>query len=649
MTNEREVFKSEEAGNAEVENEISTEVEDKKLKLLFDPNTIEHLGISLYSKLPSVLSELISNSWDADAESVSINFISNENDKEIVYCDDGNGMTFDELKNKYLVIGRNRRKKEDVQESEFKKRLVIGKKGLGKLSVFGVCNIVKVCSIRDGLKNEFHMDLDLIKKCTNGNYEAEIISFNKTTDENSGTTITLKDIRRKSDFDLANTALSLSKKFQIFDEMTVKLYKNSNDTTLVSVSNELKFQSFKKEFEWSFPDNKYDPNYEHWQELSGSIFTFETPVKDPEMRGIYLTSRGKIVNSAEFYGARDNDQFHSYISGYLDVSFIDNFEEDVISTDRLSLNWENEKTRLLQVYLQEIIKKIGGEWRVKRATKKKDILKQHTQLDIDKWQDDLPSYEKELSNKIINPILINSDISTDETTRIVSGVIDKFENKTFKDFASDIADITSSDDIPKFIKLMDDWKAIEAKEIKSLADARVEVIKKFEEYLSTDTKEVPTLHNFLKKFSWLLDPRILEFKDEVTYSKLLKENFPDEDLGEANKRIDFLCSSALGEILYVIEIKRSQYKIDKKALEQAYEYGVFLNDRYASESGFSKVVCFVVGGSKNVNDAIFRAKEKTYSSQGEVFVKTYTELLEQSKEYHKEFIEAYDRHNSKSK
>ena len=33
----------------------------ESLVLKFDPNTIEHLGVSLYSKLPSVLSELISS------------------------------------------------------------------------------------------------------------------------------------------------------------------------------------------------------------------------------------------------------------------------------------------------------------------------------------------------------------------------------------------------------------------------------------------------------------------------------------------------------------------------------------------------------------------------------------------------------------
>ena len=75
----------------------------EKLKLVFDPNTIEHLGISLYSKLPSVLSELISNSWDADADTVLINFAVSENSKEIHYTDDGNGMDFQELQEKGLI------------------------------------------------------------------------------------------------------------------------------------------------------------------------------------------------------------------------------------------------------------------------------------------------------------------------------------------------------------------------------------------------------------------------------------------------------------------------------------------------------------------------------------------------------------------
>ena len=609
------------------------------LVLKFDPNTIEHLGISLYSKLPSVLSELISNSWDADADKVSINFIDQGSTKEIHFKDDGDGMTFEELNNKYLVIGRNRRNEIENQISP-KGRKVIGKKGLGKLSVFGICDVIEVISIKNGLKNHFLMDIHEIKQSSNNSYSPKIILKNDVVSEvPSGTVLLLKKIRRKTGFDLDLISISLSKKFLIFDKMEVLLTLNGEKDTYVS--NELKFTDLKKQFNWTFPNSLFGDNYKFWESIKGSIFTTETPVKDTEMSGIYLTSRGKIVNTASFYGLRDNDQFHSYVTGYLEVDFIDEFTEDVISTDRHSLNWENDNTRELQEYIQSVIRKIGSEWRNKRSELKRSTIKNEKALDIEVWQNSLPTYEKALSDRIIDPILENQNIDIEESSKIIGNVIDKFENKTFKEYASKIADISRPEDIPQLLTLMEDWKAIEARQFRDLAYSRIEVIKQFEEYVNTNTREVPTLHNFLKKFSWLLDPRILEFRDEVTYTSLLKETFPDEELDINDRRIDFLCSNALGEILYVIEIKRSNYKVNKEALEQAYEYGSFLQERYSSQTGFSKVVCYVVGGEKS-KDGLFKSKEKTYSSSGEVFVKTYRELLEQSKEYHKEFIEAYD-------
>lgn len=611
------------------------------LILKFDPNTIEHLGISLYSKLPSVLSELVSNSWDADAQNVSINFIDNGDIKEISYSDDGEGMTFEELQEKYLVIGRNRRKSTSQQVSN-NGRKVIGKKGLGKLSVFGICDIIEVVSIKNGFVNHFSMNLAEIRQSKDSSYSPNIITKNQETTEQSGTTLHLKQIRRKSAFDLSKIALSLSKKFLIFDEMPTELLLYGGENT--TVTNDLKYQELNIEFDWKFPDEKYDSTYEHWKDISGTIYTLKSPVKDTEMRGLYLTSRGKIVNTAGFYGARDNDLFHSYVTGYLEVDFIDDFDEDVISTDRHSLNWEHEKTKELQDYIHKIIRKIGNEWKTKRAEAKRETIKSEKNLDIADWQNNLATYERDLSDRIIEPILENSNINVEDSSEIIGNVIDKFDNQTFKEYASKIADISKPEDIPTLLQLMDDWKAIESKEIKGLADARIEVIKQFEHYLNTNTKEVPTLHNFLKKFSWLLDPRILEFRDEVTYSQLLKESFPDDKIDETNRRIDFLCSNALGEILYVIEIKRSQFKVDYDAIEQAYDYGSFLKEKYASHTGFSKVVCYVVGGEKS-SERKFRDKEKTYMQTGEVYVKTYRELLEQSKEYHKEFIETYDKYN----
>lgn len=611
---------------------------DDVLTLKFDPNTIEHLGISLYSKLPSVISELVSNSWDADADNICINFIDTGNEKTIHYKDDGYGMSFDELNKKYLMIGRNRRRDENRQDSP-KGRKVIGKKGLGKLAVFGICQEVEIRTVHNGIENRFSMHINDIRKATNSSYNPNIIVHNKSTNEQNCMELWLREIKRKSPFKISDVANSLAKKFLIFDKMTTKLFHNGEE--LITISNELKFNGFNIEFSWDFPSTSVASDYQHKSEVRGTIYTLETPVKDPEMKGIYLSSRGKIVNTADFYGLRDTDQFHSYVTGYLEIDFIDDFDEDLISTDRHSLNWEHDLTRELQKYLQDIIKFVAREWKAKRREKKASEIEKAGSINIANWKLNLPTYERDLAEKIINPILENSSYDTSESAEIVKSVIDKFENKSFKDYASKIAEIVNEEEMPKFFKLMEEWKTIEAKQFSDLAIARMEVIKQFEEHLENDTKEVPTLHNFLKKFSWLLDPRILEFKDEVTYSKLLKETYPDDTLEIQDRRIDFLCSNALGGILYVVEIKRSKYKIDVSAMEQAYEYGSFLQDKYASQSGFSKVVCYVVGGEKK-SDALFQKKERTYMTSGEVFVKTYRELLEQSKQFHREFIDAYE-------
>ena len=398
------------------------------LELKFDPNTIEHLGVSLYSKLPSVLSELVSNSWDADADNVSIDFSESDDEKQIIYIDDGNGMTFDELNKNYLVIGRNRRRDTGKQTSEGG-RPVIGKKGLGKLSVFGICDEIEVISIKDGLKNQFTMNLNDIRSSQGNTYQPTIIAKDEKTPLESGTTLVLKQVRRKSGFDLEDIALSLSKKFTIFDRMIISVTKNGDDDNAIAVTNELKFTSFNTEFKWELPIEKLDASYPRWKQVSGTIMTLKTPVKDTEMKGVYLTSRGKIVNEASFYGLRDTDQFHSYVTGYVEVDFIDDFDDDVISTDRHSLNWEHTETRALQQHLQAIIKKIGGEWRKKRAEAKKSSIEQKHKIGIDDWKQDLPKYERDLSDKIIDPILENSNINVDESADIIDNVIGKFENK----------------------------------------------------------------------------------------------------------------------------------------------------------------------------------------------------------------------------
>ena len=63
-------------------------------------NVLTHLGMGLYSNIAAVLSEVVANSWDADAENVCIS-IDTEN-KKIIIQDDGHGMTVEDANQKYL-------------------------------------------------------------------------------------------------------------------------------------------------------------------------------------------------------------------------------------------------------------------------------------------------------------------------------------------------------------------------------------------------------------------------------------------------------------------------------------------------------------------------------------------------------------------
>ena len=197
-------------------------MENSGFKIKFDKNTIDHLGIKLYSSFPPVIAELISNSYDADAENVEIRI--NYNNKEVTVIDDGIGMGHDDLNQCFLVIGRNRRIAEGKGVSEGKKRKVTGKKGLGKLAVFGIANTIEVYSVKEGVKNAFSINYDEMKAQNETEYNPKIICENEKVDKKNGTIIKIKEIKQNKIMEIDELAYNLSRRFSFYDkDFKVKL------------------------------------------------------------------------------------------------------------------------------------------------------------------------------------------------------------------------------------------------------------------------------------------------------------------------------------------------------------------------------------------------------------------------------------------
>ena len=139
-------------GRAVIRSVISTKKGGKCRQFLrhpftmkFDIGTIKHLGLQMYSTLPPVIGELVSNSWDADAETVAITVPKTafKADSEIVVVDDGEGMTDADVREAYLVIGRDRRAANGDRKTK-KGRGLMGRKGIGKFSAFGIASEIEV-------------------------------------------------------------------------------------------------------------------------------------------------------------------------------------------------------------------------------------------------------------------------------------------------------------------------------------------------------------------------------------------------------------------------------------------------------------------------------------------------------------------------
>ena len=238
----------------------------------------------------------------------------------------------------------------------------------------------------------------------------------------------------------------------------------------------------------------------------------------------------------------------------------------------------------------------------------------------------------------MNQIIQAEGLEPEKTSNLIRYVQDSYQFTAFKELAADISE-NNFDHPEQILKLMSEWQLIEAREFYKLAEVRLETIKKFEEYIAQNAKEVPVLHNFLKQFPWLLDPRIMSFKDEVTFSSLLKEKYPDETLDINDRRIDFLCQR-FADSFFIIELKRPKGTISHKEIVQALDYVNFIAQRLGNEKG-TKVCCYLIA-ERLVDTPSVTMTAEALQKGGSVYVKTYSELLANAKNYHNEFIEKYE-------
>ena len=592
---------------------------------------IDSLGIKMYVSLPKVISEIVANCWDADATRIDIVLPEGAiNEKsEILITDDGYGMSFEDINRLYLRVGRLRREEEETDITPIYKRKIMGRKGIGKLSAFGVAKVLEIETCKDNILTLFRMDIDEIRSVAKTGkstvYEPTILRDRERVARKNGTTVKLNKLKRTAAIRMSSLRKRLARRFSVLGR-NFDVYVNGD-----RIDPEERLLKEEMQYTWTV-DNEKILEGQEWT-VSGWIGALFSSVEDVDP-GVVIMARGKLLQEPFFFGLSAAEKYaFYYVVGELNAEFLDE-EEDLIATYRGSAIWESPQGIALKSWGQKKLRAIAKDWSEKRRQKREKVIREEPEFK--EWLQTLTGPEKKVANKVIKIVTSEERMSNKRRKEIMSYIKTSFDQQAFRELIITLEEHPSAANL---LSTFEEWHVIEAREVLRLVKGRLQAIKQFDRMIKTNAREVPKLHNFFAKFPWILDPSWIEVYDEVYYSELLRKNFPDAKLEEPNRRIDFVCMG-VGDTVHVVELKRPSHKINWADLDQLERYVVFVRGKLGTSPrgrSYSSAAGYIVAGDVvNKNDVRERIKNMKRSR---MYVLKYEDCLRSARRLHEIFSE----------
>jgi hypothetical protein len=388
--------------------------------LRFDNNVVEHLGLKLYQNQPTrVLAEVVSNAWDANAREVHINLNmqaeseqggasgsdvdgvdgrgADNSERWISVIDNGRGMTHEELISSFLVIGRNKREPGATFGSA---RKPMGRKGIGKLAPFGISRIVDV--VTAGLSSGQNVEItwlrinldDILRQGARGAYSCAVVFSGADFDalpieeeDQTGQVRRWVELVHQGRQELATGTIVLMKALsikrsipaqQLIESLGRRFTVTFNNNFDVYVNSEIvRHEGSLPAFDFRIPhgtgyimDQLSDGRtVRYWAGFVGSA------VWSQDAAGVGVYAHGKIAQDRPFtFGSKGNEIFTRYMYAVVEADWLDDLPDDLISTDRTSVNWDSEITRPLWAWGNAKV----GEWSRQFQNWKKSVDKEET-------------------------------------------------------------------------------------------------------------------------------------------------------------------------------------------------------------------------------------------------------------------------------
>ena len=133
------------------------------LRWKFDVNTFRLIGRELITDRITAVYELVKNCYDANATEVVIHFENVGSDSQkpsrIIIEDNGCGMSFNDIKNKWMVVGTASKRTEKFSPKPFNRRYV-GEKGIGRFAVDKLGGSVEISTKKEKSKQRLIVNIN---------------------------------------------------------------------------------------------------------------------------------------------------------------------------------------------------------------------------------------------------------------------------------------------------------------------------------------------------------------------------------------------------------------------------------------------------------------------------------------------------------
>ena len=622
-------------------------------QMTLDLNVLNHLGINLYSNMPAVLAEAVANTWDADAESVDIDIDPQKG--EVVIADDGCGMSKEDINAKYLRVGRDRRKEEPRTARH--QRPVMGRKGIGKLSLFSIADEIEVQSFKDGQSCGFTMSLPEIRKKIQdkpggGTYYPDPLPSDKV-DVGRGTKVTLRNLRKHLRSTGTYLRRRLARRFSVIGPIhnfTVRV-----DGSEISVQDRHFYPLL--EFLWHYGDygkecvdhcSKLKKNNEREVVFfEGWIGTVEKPsqLRDEgeSLNRIPVLARGKLVHEDILKSFEEAGVFTKYLIGEVAADGLDvDDSEDIATTSRQSVVEDDPRFISLQEEVHQQLRHIRDQWTAERNAAGTKAALENTA--VKEWFEGLESDNKKRAERIFGKINEMTVDNPDHRAELFKQGVLAFEILRAKANLDALEEITG-ENIVEFGRVFGTQDELESTFYHQIVQGRILVIRALENIVDDNELE-KVIQRHLFDHLWLLDPSweratATEFMEKrvATAFKNVDARLSDE---EKQGRVDIRYQTTAGKHV-IVELKRAGVVTSTSDIMNQVDLYRSALHKLLVDAGEPNphidTVCVIGKPLRDWHQPDGRRESEQSLKPKQIRVVTYQALIEQAHRAYKDFLD----------